>query len=94
MNKKQYFEKIKGEAVAILCARYWWRGVVAEVGDDGLLLADCILVYETGNMSGDKAKSEEACGTDTFISFDAIELMGQFPWAFQGLDCKTKREGK
>lgn len=88
MNKKQYFEKRKGEAVAILCSRYWWKGIVAEVGDNEVLLADTYLVYETGKMDGAKAKSEEACGTDTLISFDAIELCGQFPWAFDGYEKK------
>jgi hypothetical protein len=85
MNKKVYFERIKGEAVAILCARYWWRGIVAEVGDDGLILGGSILVYETGKMDGNQPKSEEACGADTFISYDAIELIGQFPWSFYGI---------
>ena len=84
MDKKKYFESKKGEAVAILCSRYWWRGIIAEVGENEVVLADTFLVYEAGPMDGAKAKSEEACGTDTLVSFDAIELAGQFPWAFYG----------
>jgi hypothetical protein len=88
MNKREYFEKRKGEPVAILCSRYWWRGIIAEVGDNEVILADTYLIIETGKMDNVKAKTEEACGTDTMVSFDAIELCGQFPWCFEGYDKK------
>ena len=85
---KKYFEARKGEPIAILCARHWWRGIIADVQDDGVMLADTILVYETGKMDGATPKSDEACGTDTFLSYGAIELFGQFPWCFHGYDKK------
>ena len=88
--KKKYFEGIVGEPVAVLCSRYWWRGIVRQVGENGVILSDVFLIYETGKMDGNQPKSEEACGTDTMIALDAIELVGQFPWAFYGYDKKIK----
>ena len=88
MTKKEYFESKKGEAMAILCSRYWWVGIISEAGENEVLLSYTFLIYETGKMDGSKAKSEEACGTDILISYDAIEVSGQFPWVFSNYDKK------
>jgi hypothetical protein len=82
---KGQFEKILGEPVGILCARSVVRGIVSEVKEDGVVLGDAVFVVETGAMNSPKAKVEEQCAADLFIAYGAIELFGQFPWAFNGI---------
>lgn len=41
-------EKFMGEPVAVLCMRYWYRGRLAEVGEDFIVLTEAKAIEETG----------------------------------------------
>jgi hypothetical protein len=66
-----------GEKVILLCANYFYAGVLKGVNDEFVLLEDSSIVYETGPW-GDKAwKDAQMLGPEHFVMKSAIESFGR-----------------
>lgn len=74
-------ERFLDENVSILCARYWYRGKLVEVGDNYAVLANPAAVQVTGSASASAPASEDPIPGDIVIALDAIELVGVMGWS-------------
>ena len=72
------------QPVAIICSRFVYRGKVAAVGEDHVVLKDAKLVMSTGPSSSSSPAAEEPAGSDVSIMFGSIEIVFQPNWAFHG----------
>ena len=91
-RKDSYFSaiaKLKGQKVAVLCARYHYRGLMTEVYDDGIVLADATVVEQSGSAAQATPTSEDPINGTVFISKDAIELVHQCNWVMAPLPSET-----
>jgi len=86
-------EKFMGEPVAVLCMRYWYRGRLAEVGEDFIVLTEAKAVEETGPASQAEPNQEDPIPSDILIKTMAIELICQPAWVWHGFT-KGKKEKK
>ena len=86
MNKKEYLESKKGEAVMLTCVRFYYRGIVADVGDDGVLLSHPTMVFEESSYTTVKPKEEYPIPSDLWVAFDSIESICQPTWCFYGYE--------
>lgn len=80
---KKYLEKFIGQAVAILCVRYWYRGIVAEVCEDYVILSTPYGILDSEPvLSAKKNSKEELIPSDLCISLGAIEQICQPAWVW------------
>lgn len=75
-----------GEPVAVLCARYNYRGVLSKVTEDCLVLAQARAVETSGQSSNAVPDTEDVIGSSVVISLGAVELVYQPNWVFAPLD--------
>lgn len=75
-----------GQPVAVLCARFNYRGILSKVTDDCVVLAQARAVESSGASSSDKPNSEDPIGSSVIISLNAVELVYQPNWCFSELD--------
>ena len=75
-----------GQPVAVLCARFNYRGIVSKVTDDCVVLAQARAVEASGASSQDSPSSEDNIGSSVIISLNAVELDYQPNWCFAPLD--------
>ena len=88
-----YFKRFLGEPIAVLCCRYWYRGIVAEVLDDSVILSNPYAVEVMGPAAGARVETEDRIPSDICILFQAAEIVMRPAWAFYGYETK-KEEGK
>ena len=77
-----------GKPAAILCARYWYRGMVHEVGQNYILLTNVRAVEVTGAASTERPQTEDPVPSDMIINADAIEQVCQPTWAWHEMPSK------
>ena len=90
-------EEIKeyiGEPLAILCARYWYRGMVRVVGQDYVKLSDVRAVEVTGAATSLVPQTEDPVPSDMIISVGAIEQVCQPAWVWHEMPVKMPNEVK
>ena len=75
--KREYFEAKKGEAVYVYCARRGYRGIVEEVGEDGVLLSNPYVIFDADSYLSEKMREEFLVPSDLLIALDAIEAVSQ-----------------
>ena len=75
-----------GQPVAILCARFNYRGILSKVAEDCVVLAKARAVESSGASSSDRPNSEDPIGGSVVISLNAVELVYQPNWVFAPLD--------
>jgi hypothetical protein len=75
-----------GQPVAILCARFNYRGILSKVTDDCVVLAKARAVESSGASNSEKPNSEDPVGSSVVISLNAVELIYQPNWVFSSLD--------
>jgi hypothetical protein len=75
-----------GQPIAVLCARFNYRGILSKVTDDCLVLAQARAVESSGASSSDRPNSEDPIGSSVIISLNAVELIYQPNWVFANLD--------
>ena len=75
-----------GQPVAILCARFNYRGILSKVTDDCVVLAQARAVESSGASSSERPNSEDPIGSSVIISLNAVELIYQPNWAYHNLD--------
>lgn len=85
-NMANVLKEYVGQPVAILCARFNYRGILSKVTDDCVVLAKARAVESSGASSSDRPNSEDPIGGSVVISLNAVELIYQPNWAFCSLD--------
>lgn len=75
-----------GQPLAILCARFNYRGILSVVGEDYVVLAQARAVESSGASSQERPSNEDPIGSSVIISLNAVELIYQPVWAFASLD--------
>ena len=80
----EYLASKKGEPVAILCMRYWYRGILSEVEDDFIVLENALAIEQTGPAAGDHAVTEDPIPSAVVIKTMAIEIVCWPTWCYHG----------
>lgn len=70
-----------GQKVAVMCARYQYRGVLSEVNEDCLVLSNATSVEISGSSQSERPQTEDNIGGSIVIKCDAVEILYQPPWA-------------
>ncbi len=82
----QILQEYIGQPVAILCARFNYRGILSKVCDDCVILAQARAVESSGASNSERPNSEDPIGSSVVISLNAVELVYQPRWAGASLD--------
>jgi hypothetical protein len=69
-----------GQNVAVLCARYQYRGVLSSVQSDCIVIANACCVEISGASNSAAPQTEDAIGGSVIIKTDAIEILYQPNW--------------
>jgi hypothetical protein len=70
-------EALLGETVILLCANYFYTGVLEGVNTDTVLLRDPSIVYETGKWDAPKWTDAQRLHVDKlYVRIAAIESFG------------------
>jgi len=77
---RQVCEGYIGEKVAVLAARYQYRGLMSQVSDDVITLANAAAVEVSGPSSGDVPNTEDPINGDVHISLNAVEIVYRPNW--------------
>lgn len=80
MKLTERLVKYKDEPIGVLCARYWYRGILSEVGEDYILLTNPRAVEVTGPASAATPSTEDPIPSDLIISTNAIEQLCWPTW--------------
>lgn len=75
-------ENYMNAPLAILCARYWYRGVVVKAGKDFITLSQVRAVEVTGPAASAQPQTEDPVPSDMTISTGAIEQFCQPLWVW------------
>lgn len=82
---QQLVAEYVGQPVAVLCARYNYRGILSAVVENGLVLAQARAVETSGPSSGDRPQVEDTIGSSVIIPLHAVELIYQPNWVHADL---------
>lgn len=82
----ELLQEYVGQNIAILCARFNYRGILAKATDDCVVLAQARAVESSGASNSERPNSEDPIGSSVIISINAIELIYQPRWAWASLD--------
>ena len=85
-NMASIAQQFLGQPVAVLCARYNYRGILSHVADDCLVLAHARAVETSGASSQEQPTTEAPIGSSVVISLGAVEIIYQPRWCFAPLD--------
>lgn len=85
-----FCKKYQDEPIAILCCRYWYRGIVSEVHEDGVILSNPRAIEITGVSTAERPSREDIIPSDIFVAFDAVELVARPTWCFADYEKKEK----
>lgn len=66
-----------GERVLLMCANYFYEGVLAGVNETCVLLEDAGIVYETGKWSDDEYADRQALKNPLYVQTAFIESFGK-----------------
>jgi len=86
MVMKDALQMYIGQPLAILCARFNYRGILSVVGEDFVVLAKARAVESSGASSQERPSNEDNIGSSIIISLNAVEIFYQPVWAFASLD--------
>ena len=75
-----------GQPIAVLCARFNYRGILSKITDDCIILAQARAVESSGASNQERPNSEDPIGSSVVISLNAVELVYQPTWVFAPLD--------
>ena len=75
-----------GQPLAILCARFNYRGILSKVGKDYCVLAQARAVESSGASSQERPSNEDPIGSSVIIRLNAVELIYQPNWCMAPLD--------
>jgi len=78
---KNYLEKYKGCKIAVIGARYNYRGILSVVGETFFVLSNATAVEQTGPSDRSEPSVEDAIGSSVLIPFEAFECICQPNWS-------------
>jgi len=70
-----------GEKVVFLCARHTYWGVLSEVNEKFVVLANAVAVEQSGPANGESPTTSDPIFSSITIFNDAMELMMQPRWS-------------
>lgn len=79
----QLHERLKeylGQPIAILCARYWYRGILASSDEDHVVLTNARAVEVTGSSQQDHPDREDPIPSDVIVRTPFVEIVAQPSW--------------
>jgi hypothetical protein len=79
-------KKFIGQNVAVICARYHYRGVLSEANNECLVIANAHSVEVSGPSNSNQPQAEDRIGSAVVIKNDAIEILYQPQWCFAPLN--------
>jgi hypothetical protein len=79
-------EDYMNQPIAIWCARYTYRGIVKEVGEDFVTLSNPWAVEATGEAAGAVPTREDPIPSDLTISLGSVEQFCQPGWVAHQLE--------
>jgi len=85
-NMSAVLNEYIGQPIAVLCARFNYRGILSKVCEDCIILAQARAVESSGASNSDRPNSEDTIGSSVVISLNAVELIYQPFWASAPLD--------
>ena len=77
----QHLTSFVGQKIAFLCARYQYRGILAGVGVDFVVLANATSVEISGASNNEQPQTEDPIQSSIIVKLDAVELISQPNWA-------------
>lgn len=83
------YERLKsyqGQPVAVLCARYWYRGILKDVGEDHILITNPRAVEVTGSAGAERPEREDIIPSDLMVRIDFMEIVCQPTWVYHEMD--------
>lgn len=69
-------EKLLGERVTLFCCRYIYTGKLIGVNDTCILLNDCGIVYETGELNTKEWTDYQKLPHDWYVQIQSVESFG------------------
>lgn len=94
MNLSERLKRYEQQPISILCARYWYRGICAEVGADYVVLSNPRAVEVTGSSQSERPEREDQIPSDLIIRLDFIEQICWPTWCYADLDEESVRKQK
>lgn len=89
-----YLSSKVNEPIAILCMRYWYRGILSVVEEDFIVLQNAFAVEQTGSASGERSVNEDAIPSEILIKTMAIELICWPTWCYHGYNTNASATEK
>lgn len=83
---QNHLESLEGQPIAILAARYWYRGILRQADESGILLSNPRAVEVTGSATASQPQNEDVIPSDLFIRTGFIECVCQPSWVFHEMD--------
>jgi len=93
-NLADKFAEFLNEPVAVLCCRYWYRGIVTEVGSDHVTLSNPRAVEITGSASQSAPQQEDPIPSDLTFALGAVEQFCQPTWCYHGYKGENEKKKK
>lgn len=82
----QVAQQFLGQPVAVLCARYNYRGILSHVGEDCLRSRRRVRLKPLALLARRPPNTEDPIGSSVIISLGAVEIIYQPRWCFAPLD--------
>jgi len=82
------------QPIAILCMRYWYRGILREVGKNYCVLDPVRAVEVSGPATAQSTQTEDIIPSRVVLKLDVIELVCQPTWVANGFDQDSKKGAK
>jgi hypothetical protein len=87
---KQYV----GQPIACLCARYWYRGILKEIGEDHIVMINPRAIEVTGPANATTPEREDIIPGDLMIRIDFMEIVCQPSWVYHEMSEKAQEKAK
>lgn len=75
-----------GQPIAMLCARFTYRGILSSVGSDHVVIAQARAVESSGASSQEQATTEDVVGGSIIITLNSVETFYWPNWVDHSLD--------
>ena len=69
-----------GEKVVLICARYQYWGVLSEISENSLVLANTVVVESSGSAQGDAPQTVDPIGSSIVVMLGAVECFYWPKW--------------
>lgn len=81
-----HLKSLIDQPIAVLAARYWYRGVLAGADETGILIRNPRAVEATGPATGAVPQTEDVIPSDLLIRTEFVECICQPTWCFHEVE--------